>query len=483
MEKIEILVVDDEATGNKDENDRATTYNNLKSHKINGQSIAIEYATGLEDASSKIEQNRYHFMLIDVVLTKWGDENGEGFKLLVSEASKRMPIGVISSQWDGSSMAYIRQIFQNDVEEVDIRLLFKWSEFENRQTLNLIILQLHKELCRYYQIETLDRNPSESLRILHLSDLHIGSDKQTLQGANLRRVADQIRKRWKEGPDFIIVTGDVANTGNPKEYIEAEKWFKEFGNYLNFEIPSKRLLIVPGNHDFSIPIAQSRRVFINADNQIRKNKSSDSGLADFALSPFQKFAKKITKKNNNWEKTPFSHWFETGFYNHGLFFSGINTVPQADENNWPERKILERDLIEIEDKIKENSKIHSLVHILLTHHSPVRADADEPISNDQDFCNHLIETIASPHLIFHGHEHKRGTHLYNGKVLIITAPTPTNRGKRPPDNARGFTMIELPRKGYKIIGANVYPYILDNNRWSQIEPENYKFERNVFHKI
>lgn len=488
MDNIRILIIDDETGETEKKDDRTKSYLVLEKHEISNRPIKLDFATSLEDAAIKIENGSYQLALIDVILHKWGDRNGEGFKTLVIKASKRMPIAIVSSQWDASSMTYVRQIFQNDAAEIDVRLLFRWWELENSEILKLIILQLHNEMSRYHKFAELNRPQGESLRLLHLSDLHIGSDKYTLAGAKLRRVVDTIHQRWDDGPDFIVVTGDIANTGHPEEYAIAKKWFKELVKLFGWSLPSKRLLLVPGNHDFNIPLAAGSEIRIDNKNQLHFPKTIDPekiGSSVFAMTPFQTFAAEITGQDNNWQRIPFVHWVETGYRHHGIIFSGFNTSSEVQKNAWPQRIIQEESLTDIEDKVKNcaTTGTESLLHISLTHHAPVKATSEEPINNYKDYITHLLDTDSKPHLILHGHEHKRGTHLFDGETLVVTAPTPTPHGDRPPDNARGFSLIELTRNKFKVDGVNIFPYIFDNLQWNGLDEISYEFENNIFKKI
>ena len=122
MDNIRILIIDDETGETEKKDDRTKSYLVLEKHEISNRPIKLDFATSLEDAAIKIENGSYQLALIDVILHKWGDRNGEGFKTLVIKASKRMPIAIVSSQWDASSMTYVRQIFQNDAAEIDVRI-------------------------------------------------------------------------------------------------------------------------------------------------------------------------------------------------------------------------------------------------------------------------------------------------------------------------------------------------------------------------
>ena len=489
MIKTNILVIDDEASSKYGKNDRTPAYKSIEKSKIIGRTVSVDFATSLDDATSKINTGNYDLAIIDVLLPNWGDKEGEGFKSIVLDASKLMPVAIVSSGWDQSSMKYVRQVFQLDTSDIDIRLLFKWQEIADVETVKLVALQLDKELRRFHSLSDLNLSPSDSIKILHLSDLHIGSEKPTLTGANLRRVKDKIFERWPSGPDLIVVSGDISNTGHPDEYKKAEKWFQELSGLLSFSLPSNKLLLIPGNHDVNVALAASRQISINEDKSLNINSGSEyeeSGLASYANAPFQQFARKVTKQAAFIDDFPLGHWVETSFIHHNILISGFNSSTNIKTDAWPKRFIDTNAIMAVEDVIKEKSSItsHDLFHISISHHCPVKSGkADEPIQNHTDYTTHLVETKAKPNVIFHGHEHSRDYHLYDGEILIVSAPTPTKKEDgRPPDTARGFNMLEIIREDLAVKSVKASSCSLEGTRWNYLEDKEFVFEKGVFRK-
>jgi predicted MPP superfamily phosphohydrolase len=90
----------------------------------------------------------------------------------------------------------------------------------------------------------------ESVTWLHLSDFHVGKDDYG-QRRLFRAILDHIESRVKAstGPDMVFVTGDIANQGKPAEY---KQFIDEFYQPLTEKVDedcSRRILLVPGNHD------------------------------------------------------------------------------------------------------------------------------------------------------------------------------------------------------------------------------------------
>ncbi len=89
-----------------------------------------------------------------------------------------------------------------------------------------------------------------TLRWLHLSDFHTGKD-----GYGQRRlfqyILEHVKSRVDSGlaPDFVFITGDIANKGQPDQYQEFNE---NFLLHLIGLLPSEaqgRVFLIPGNHD------------------------------------------------------------------------------------------------------------------------------------------------------------------------------------------------------------------------------------------
>ena len=92
--------------------------------------------------------------------------------------------------------------------------------------------------------------PQTPIRWLHLSDFHVGKDEyaqRNLFEKIIGLVAGKVAEGY--GPDFIFITGDLANKGLASEYDEF---------FYNFLFPlwdvigsgiEQRTFSVPGNHD------------------------------------------------------------------------------------------------------------------------------------------------------------------------------------------------------------------------------------------
>ena len=100
--------------------------------------------------------------------------------------------------------------------------------------------------------------PARRLRILHLSDLHIGKE----QTENAWRVERVMGDAWTQNLceigqsgkiDLICFTGDLAQSGKSTQYQQISRTIESLCESL--EVPLDRFFCVPGNHDVDRDIA------------------------------------------------------------------------------------------------------------------------------------------------------------------------------------------------------------------------------------
>jgi 3',5'-cyclic AMP phosphodiesterase CpdA len=102
--------------------------------------------------------------------------------------------------------------------------------------------------------DTYEDNPN-SVSILHLSDLHFGqnhrfeesNDLPPKDNPTLHKVLVRSLKRDQKKPDIIVVSGDLAQSGDPAEFGHARGFLESLRDELG--LGSKSVVVVPGNHD------------------------------------------------------------------------------------------------------------------------------------------------------------------------------------------------------------------------------------------
>jgi 3',5'-cyclic AMP phosphodiesterase CpdA len=110
-----------------------------------------------------------------------------------------------------------------------------------------------------------ERHSTKQVVIVHLSDLHFGKhhrfnpppttagDIPVREGypTLLEKLAQDLDQPDPKCPTLLCVTGDVAETGDPKEFGDAELFLRELASVKVFghERPLRDIFLVPGNHD------------------------------------------------------------------------------------------------------------------------------------------------------------------------------------------------------------------------------------------
>jgi 3',5'-cyclic AMP phosphodiesterase CpdA len=85
--------------------------------------------------------------------------------------------------------------------------------------------------------------PDLRATIAHISDLHFGGDVNKELLPQVKRIlVDKVK------PDFLVVSGDVADSPKLSAMQEASEFINGLATACN--IPPERLLVIPGNHDY-----------------------------------------------------------------------------------------------------------------------------------------------------------------------------------------------------------------------------------------
>lgn len=115
------------------------------------------------------------------------------------------------------------------------------------------------------------------IRILHLSDIqygrhHVDKDERpplypdgnySLQLKKLIADLDILKSKQNMVPNFIAVTGDIAEGSRRDEYNAAAEFLGGLADYLN--IDRRYVLMVPGNHDVNRKLCQAARLTADAE--------------------------------------------------------------------------------------------------------------------------------------------------------------------------------------------------------------------------
>ena len=113
---------------------------------------------------------------------------------------------------------------------------------------------------------------------LHISDLHLRVGREWAQDVVLAEMCRHIEhQRNNHSPfDFVLVTGDIAFSGQAEEYTIAEQFFDELQSKSG--VDRNYIFCVPGNHD--INRSTQTMAFKGAKLDLRSSDAVDNFFAD-----------------------------------------------------------------------------------------------------------------------------------------------------------------------------------------------------------
>ena len=163
-----------------------------------------------------------------------------------------------------------------------------------------------------------------SINILHISDLHFGTNSQNDKESTrycddyVRTFIDKLKESKELQPNYVIVSGDIANASVDMEYEKAIKFLNTVVKEL--DIPKKNVLICMGNHDISWDILKDKERGGIADKDLFKENSKYDNFKKFYDAFYKdEDGKQIQQFNTN------PIFVEIIDEAHRIVFLGVNT--------------------------------------------------------------------------------------------------------------------------------------------------------------
>ena len=113
---------------------------------------------------------------------------------------------------------------------------------------------------------------------LHISDFHFREEETWAQNTVLRAMLDDIQRRCENGlqVDFVLATGDLAYSGDEKQYVLVRDFLSDLSSTTN--LPSHMIYCVPGNHD--VQRDRKKTCFLGARQLLQSENDVYAFLAD-----------------------------------------------------------------------------------------------------------------------------------------------------------------------------------------------------------
>lgn len=270
-----------------------------------------------------------------------------------------------------------------------------------------------------------------TLRILHLSDLHFTDEKMMKQHYFYLKL--DLEKNFKiKKIDYLIISGDVSDRPDDQMYKVALTFVQTLAN--DFNIHPKHIILIPGNHDCDREVSKEGYDSEN-ENIIDQNMYNNRyiGYSKYFYEPI---------KDKPYPMEPENQFEDFIFNEDGLCFLGLNSCWQID-HKYPNCSSICMEAIQKSKSIWCDAEDY--VKLAVWHH-PLSGWA-----SIQDLT--FMETLASAGFkaCFHGHIHeaKNESFTYDAyrSIKMIGAGTfgavQKDRGDGIP---RQYNMIEFDKE-------------------------------------
>ncbi len=308
------------------------------------------------------------------------------------------------------------------------------------------------------------------LGIIHLTDIHL-TQKTDIDNKiiSLNKVIENDLNDSKKG--YLVFSGDIANTGNSKEYIKAYALIQKILDHIKNKLTDINIevIIVPGNHDCNF----------DRETQIRKNSinqpdystlGKDNSVIDTCLHIQDDFWKFYAKYNEIPENKLFYQKTDT-INEKTICFHCFNTAWMSQINEEPGTLFFPVKFI---NKNIENFNYDINISVL---HHPINWFTPESKVNNRKELQIYLDSISDIHLTGHEHEtgfEKRDDYDKNTSSLYLSGEN-LNKEKNP--NNSGFQIITidiLSRKGI------LKRYKWNNNLYALEKDNDFTIEKNYY---
>ena len=481
-----ILVIDDDDW-------KKAIYNNLCDDLDDEKNHLTFFGEASVKKINKEILDGFDIILLDLVLSKW-DIDCRFVAEKIRRFSNSIPIVLITANWGAASFMYISKLtaeFKVENQPLNFIDLATKSQLEeikrNEDQAKVIKIsdgtsyadvanRLSLILGKSNRNNRLNKGEDDPIHILHISDLQLGGNvvKQSIQEPRL--IKQKFKSTFGCDPDFIVVSGDVSESGLPEEYEQAKEWLKKLCEGFKWSSPYGRLLMVPGNHDVFLPLFSTQHTKFVTRRQAKESGfeeglNFDRGQVNYpwidelVTASFKEFAKDLTG-NDYWITDKNLCWTDKRFTDLGVLFFGINSVSSVDVKcmykGFPKAKVYEK----MYSEIKDLEDVEGLFSVSIAHHPDLIDD-----ENYRSFsCSY-----PGPNLFLSGHMHKQETYHKNGQICTTATTASLQSKDRWEDVSRGFSAITLRRSKDRVTDVETVHFIRTASNWIPDDTEKKSF--------
>jgi len=489
MKKFKLLIIDDE-TMMGGATDRKPYYENTFSKSFDLMFIQdyVDESNGYllkENIIHSIKDIDAHVAIVDVRLDNWGMIDCSD---VLDRISSKFPVVLTSTSWNLESYSQIESYRQRT--HVADFINFSFIAEENNHINDELNYKLRSVVYDFWKFSKHARVRNNTFRILHLSDLQLG-DPNSDDSSEMSSVAlGDFLKSKKLIPNAIVISGDVAYSGKPSEYQEAQEYIKSIGRQFgqSESMYKDSIIIVPGNHDNNCDFYSIVDVeFDYMNNEFKKREQEVSvDYSKFKQVPFCNMAFELTEDERYLANHNGLNFMINKFVPFNIRFAVINTCSKANERN-PQNYTLDKSNLKnlVSDRSTRAFANDDMFTILVGHHPPHRMlDKVEKnislnpernsIMNSSEYSTDFLSIVNTfnADMYMCGHEHDNIFFKLN------------ERNKNNPDLtvslASSFRLVDQKLSdeysGVQSRGFNIIELELDNNKVKNVVTRTFELD-------
>lgn len=381
---------------------------------------------------------------------------------IIKEYALTLPIVLVSGKW--TEQGEPSDIILSVPDYKNIIKVISWNSFNKKGSNVQIGEEIFYQFCKYKNL--LISHNEEKFSILHLSDLQFGGKTAAGSFNDYFRIA-QFLKEKEIGPEIIIITGDIADKGKEVEYKEAHEWLDRLIREI-WDIEGdigedslKRIIMVPGNHDYDLSISASDYYdFKFGAKNIGTFEKKENTYINQKLGFYNyiRFTYKFSRDLSNFFYMDKAIHLNETFKDWGVRFITLNSTYNINsdncENNF-EKFYCDLSVMDQSDLSLGVNVNDDLCNILILHNPPENfrlgtGNGERSWGRMQTIIqDNKINIIMSGHT----HDFKPASRLRDGggnycnKAICISAPSARlNAASRTEDAYRGFNIIDFYRE-------------------------------------
>ena len=309
------------------------------------------------------------------------------------------------------------------------------------------------------------RMAENGLTFIHLSDIHFNKnscDNYDLDDDLRNEMLEDIKRESDilDKISGILISGDIAFSGNKIEYENAEKFLLKLCQIL--DVSETSIYCVPGNHDVDQDKIKNSHSLKNAQSSIEESQDIDDEIAGYMrdpgfktqmYSPLHEYNNFSAKFNCNIDADK-QIWKEDLELNDGslLRLYGLNSVIISSHMDKEDRKMV----------LGENQVPHSengVLYVVIGHHPP-------ELWKDSEEVKKKLSSRA--HIQLYGHKHSQSIVVKNNSLTLYSGAAHPSRKENEWKPRYNWLKVYVNGVGdNRLLMIRVYPRVLDdtNNKF------------------